>query len=130
LRFCSAIALIAILSLPIAALPLPQQAAPLSSQEQIQEDFANVPCKSKERLSAVRTLFEKMGASPEAVSVEKVEDAENLVVTRKGTEPGKIVIGAHYDFVDEGCGAIDNWTGIVAMAHAYRSVRQLGRKRQ
>lgn len=70
-----------------------------------------------------------MGASPEEVSIEKVKDAQNLVVTRKGTEPGKIVIGAHYDFVDEGCGAIDNWTGIVAMAHAYRSVRQLGAKK-
>jgi len=70
-----------------------------------------------------------MGASPEEISIEKVKDAENLVVTRKGTEPGKIVIGAHYDFVDEGCGAVDNWTGIVAIAHAYRSVRQLGAKK-
>src|SRR5688572_27431236 len=90
LRFCSAIALIVILSLPIAALPPRQEATPLSSQEQIQEEFAHVPCKSKERLSAVQTLFKKMGASPEEVSIEKVKDAQNLVVTRKGTEPGKI----------------------------------------
>jgi Zn-dependent M28 family amino/carboxypeptidase len=50
-------------------------------------------------------------------------------VTIQGVEPGKVVIGAHYDFTDLGCGAIDNWTGIVAMAHAYGSVHKLGTKK-
>jgi acetylornithine deacetylase/succinyl-diaminopimelate desuccinylase-like protein len=115
------------LSVPIAALQPRQEASTvLSSQDQIQEEFVHVPCKNKERLNAVRALFEKMGATPEEISIDKVKDAENLVVTRKGSEYGKIVIGAHYDLIEPGCGAIDNWTGIVAMAHTYRSVRQLG----
>ena len=101
----------------------------LSSVDQIQEDFANVPCKNKERLNAVRKLFEKMGAPPEQVSIAKVDNAQNLFVTLKGSEPGRIVIGAHYDLVEAGCGAIDNWSGIVAMAHTYASVRKLDVKK-
>src|SRR5262245_50906103 len=97
----------------------------LSTPEQIQEDFARVPCKNKERLDAVRQLFEKMGAPPAELSVVKVKNAENLIVTMNGSEPGKIVFGAHYDLIEAGCGAIDNWSGIVAMAHAYRWVRQV-----
>jgi Iap family predicted aminopeptidase len=118
------------LSFPIAALPPRQETNPLlSSEDQIREEFAQVPCKNKERLNAVRKLFEKMGATPDELSIDKVKNAENLVVTRKGSETGKIVIGAHYDLIEPGCGAIDNWTGIVAMAHTYRSVRQLGARK-
>jgi Zn-dependent M28 family amino/carboxypeptidase len=122
-----------VFKLPVALLLIalvPWQVTPaLSTPEQIQEDFAHVPCRNKERLSAARKLFEKMGAPPEEFSLVKVRDAENLIVIRKGTEPGKVVIGAHYDFENAGCGAIDNWTGIVAMAHAYRSVKQLGARK-
>jgi Zn-dependent M28 family amino/carboxypeptidase len=70
-----------------------------------------------------------MGASPSEVAVEKLGENENLVVTLNGNEPGKIVIGAHYDFVDAGCGAIDNWSGVVVMAHAYRTIRQIGTRK-
>jgi hypothetical protein len=34
-----------------------------------------------------------------------------------------IVVGAHYDKVPDGCGAIDNWTGIVTIAHLYQTLR-------
>jgi Zn-dependent M28 family amino/carboxypeptidase len=130
LRLSFAVALISILSFPIAALPPRQETNPLlSSEDQIREEFAQVPCKNKERLNAVRKVFEKMGATPDEFSIDKVKNAENLVVTRKGSEPGKIVIGAHYDFADLGCGAVDNWTGIIAMAHTYKSVRLLGSKK-
>jgi Zn-dependent M28 family amino/carboxypeptidase len=39
------------------------------------------------------------------------------------------VMGAHYDFAKAGCGAVDNWSGIVALAHAYRFVRSLETKK-
>src|SRR4030095_6437012 len=37
----------------------------------------------------------------------------------------KIIVGAHYDKVADGCGAIDNWTGIVAMAHLYKTLKEI-----
>jgi Zn-dependent M28 family amino/carboxypeptidase len=83
-----------------------------------------VPCVYAERLSAVRALFEKRNAPASAMSVQTFKNVENLVVTVPGISSETIVIGAHYDFEDSGCGAIDNWTGIVALAHLYSTVRQ------
>jgi Zn-dependent M28 family amino/carboxypeptidase len=66
-----------------------------------------------------------MGAPSSDASVEQSGSAKNYVVRREGAGPGMIVIGAHYDFVKEGCGAIDNWTGIVVVAHMYRTISHM-----
>ena len=95
----------------------------ISTPEQIKEEFAAVPCKDADRLSAVRALFERMGANDSSISLEKYKNVENLVVRKPGASEEMIVIGAHYDKVSEGCGAIDNWTGIVTLAHLYRSLK-------
>ncbi len=91
--------------------------------EDIQGELATVPCKNDDRLRAVQDLFRKVG-SPEAnMSVEQYRNVQNLVVRKQGDTSERIVIGAHYDKVADGCGAIDNWTGIVALAHLYATLR-------
>lgn len=97
----------------------------ISTREEIGAEFKNVPCKNEERQGAVKALFERMGAPSSDIIVEKFKSVENLVVRKKGTSEEKIVIGAHYDKVDLGCGALDNWTGIVAIAHVYRAFRDV-----
>ncbi|HEY8458947.1 MAG TPA: M20/M25/M40 family metallo-hydrolase [Blastocatellia bacterium] len=101
--------------------------ARISTPEEIRSEFDSVPCRNRDRLKTVKALFEKMGAKPEEIAIEKARSAENLVIRKAAAEdsPEKIVIGAHYDKVPDGCGAIDNWTGIVALAHIYRSVKDL-----
>jgi len=76
-------------------------------------------------MAGVRGLFKKMGAPADAVTSVNLDGTENIVLRMPGRSAGTIVIGAHYDFVKTGCGAIDNWTGIVAIAHLYRSIRSL-----
>jgi Peptidase family M28 len=97
----------------------------LSTVEEIQSEFKKVPCSKSERLWGARGLFERMGASSTDITTQKLGNVENLVVL--GGTPGEdmIVMGAHYDFAKAGCGAVDNWTGVVALAHAYRAIRQL-----
>jgi Zn-dependent M28 family amino/carboxypeptidase len=97
----------------------------LSTVDQIQEEFTNVPCRAKDRQAGVRALFEKAGAPKDAMAVEKFGSVENLVLRQAGTSTDTIVIGAHYDFVERGCGAVDNWSGIVTVAHLYRTIRLL-----
>lgn len=97
----------------------------ISTPEQIKEEFNAVPCKNSERLNAVKALFEKMGAPASEITIEKFKGVENLVVTKRGSSNEKIVVGAHYDKVENGCGAIDNWTGIVTLAHLYRSIKDM-----
>jgi len=104
---------------------LPQEdSIHFSTVEEIQDDFREVPCLQKERQPAVRKLLEKMGAPADSIVVEKAPGVENLVLRQRGETDDIVVIGAHYDLVTRGCGAIDNWSGIVAMAHIYRTMRQ------
>jgi acetylornithine deacetylase/succinyl-diaminopimelate desuccinylase-like protein len=133
----------ALFFIPLLLLPLSapaQETAPasaassgvrLSTPDEIKSQFDAVPCKDKERLGAVRALFEKMGAKPEEIVIEKKGGVENLILRKAGTGDSleKIVIGAHYDKAGGGCGAIDNWTGIVAIAHIYRTLKDAPTKK-
>lgn len=91
--------------------------------DELAADLNEAPCGNGERLAAVRKLFIKMGAGETDLSVEKFEDTENLVITKPGNSPETIIVGAHYDKTDAGCGVIDNWTGIVITANLYRTLK-------
>jgi Zn-dependent M28 family amino/carboxypeptidase len=96
-----------------------------STQEEIKADMELAPCKGrKERREEVRKLFLKMGAPESAIAIEKFGEVENVVVTKKGKTDETIVVGAHFDKTMDGCGAIDNWSGIVIIAHLYRMMDQ------
>lgn len=97
----------------------------ISTQEETAKDMELVPCKDKERLAATMALFVKSGALADEVSIEKHDGVENLVLRKTGKSQGTIVIGAHYDKVAGGCGALDNWSGIVALAHMFRSFKDV-----
>jgi Iap family predicted aminopeptidase len=97
-----------------------------STEAEVKQQIEAVPCKrNAERLQAVKDLFVKAGAEPDDIKIEKLKDVENLVVTKRGRSDEKVVIGAHYDRTQDGCGAIDNWTGIVIIANIYRTLRPL-----
>ena len=104
-----------------------QQPKPtVSTSDEIKAEFAQVPCsKNEDRLAAVKTLFAKLGATESDTTVQKYKLAENLVVRKPGASAETIVIGAHYDKVPDGCGAIDNWTGIVAVAHIFSALKNV-----
>jgi hypothetical protein len=97
----------------------------ISTEDETTEDVAKAPCKESERLKGVVSLFNKMGAASEEVIIEKRDGVENVVVRKQGQAQGIIVVGAHYDKTPAGCGAIDNWTGIVAITHIYRSLKDV-----
>ena len=95
------------------------------TEESIRKDMDLHVCKNDERLDAVKNLFKLKGVSDEEMQVVKADHVENLIVTKKGKTDETIVIGAHYDKVGAGCGAIDNWTGIVVLANLiakYKSI--------
>ena len=95
----------------------------ISTEAEIKEDIAANVCKNDARLEAVKKLFKKMGATDAEIKVEKVKNVDNVIVTKKGKTDETVVVGAHYDKVSDGCGAIDNWTGIVVLANLYRTIK-------
>jgi Iap family predicted aminopeptidase len=102
-----------------------QRGFKVSTPEAIKTEFNSVPCKNEERMAAVKALFERVGATESDETVEKYKSVENFVIRKPGASPETIIIGAHYDKVSDGCGAIDNWTGIVAVAHVFSAVREV-----
>ena len=101
----------------------------VSSPEQFKEEFSTVPCEDKKRLEAVRSLFERTGVASSDITIDAYKDVENVVLIKKGESSEKIVIGAHYDKVADGCGAVDNWTGVVTLAHLYRTLNDFKLKK-
>ncbi len=116
---------------PLTVVPQATDAGPLLAQvEDFRSAFASVPCKNEERLPAVKALFLQMGASEADITIEKIKDVENIVLRKQGATDEKIIIGAHYDLAGDGsCGAADNWTGIVAIAHIYKSLKDMKLKK-
>jgi Iap family predicted aminopeptidase len=104
-----------------AALPMVR----LSSVDEIAADLALLDCTNAARYQSVSRLFAKAGALPEDVSDFTRRQARNHVVRKAGSSAETIVLGAHYDKTELGCGAVDNWTGIVAMAHVYSTLRDV-----
>jgi len=97
----------------------------VSTEPDIKPDLALAPCENKDRLTAAKALFERIGAKTGDINIEQLGKVENLVVTKKGWTEEIVVVGAHYDKTADGCGAIDNWTGIVILAHLYRSIKDV-----
>lgn len=122
-----------VLALILLQAPLPAIAqsagSKISGVEQIREDLGSIPCENNERLAGVKSLFERAGVPASDLTMESYKDVENLVVIKKGESSEKIVIGAHYDKVTDGCGAIDNWTGLVALSHVYQTLRDIPLKK-
>jgi Zn-dependent M28 family amino/carboxypeptidase len=109
------VAILAVSSFPQTALRV--------TEESLKEDMQMHVCKNGERLEAVKNLFRKRGAADDELKVEKFDNVENLVVSKKGRSDETIIVGAHFDKVSDGCGAIDNWTGIVIVANLFAALR-------
>lgn len=122
-RFLTTLLILTNLSL---AAPAQTSKITFSTETELKADMELGPCKGrKERREAVKQLFLKMGATESDIVFDKINDVENVVVTKKGKTDETVVIGAHFDKTETGCGAIDNWTGIVIIANIYRTMRNL-----
>ncbi len=110
--------------------PAPQPSAakdPFSPKSLVEESIRGVPCKIPERRGGVKKLFLDAGAKDGDVTFESFDrdEAANVVVRLKGKSAETIIIGAHYDRTNSGCGVTDNWTGVAIVAHIYRYLRDV-----
>ncbi len=96
---------------------------PIVSEESIQKDVEKVDCDNDKRLDSVKKLFIEKGAIEKDIEIIDHENVKNLIVTKKGKTDEIVVLGAHYDKTDVGCGAIDNWTGIVIIANVFQTMK-------
>jgi hypothetical protein len=86
--------------------------------------------KNPDRKEAVAAMFFEAGCTGDRYSERMVKGSKlpNLVCVLPGASEELILVGAHYDKVKDGDGAIDNWTGASLLASLYESHRKYGHR--
>jgi hypothetical protein len=93
------------------------------------------PKQNVARQNKLIDLFRQAGARPADIHLQQVWPLQsrrnsdpklhNVIVTKKGTTPSVIVVGAHFDKVAPGSGIIDNWSSAAMLANLYQTLRPL-----
>ena len=88
------------------------------------------PATNGERAAGLRKLFEEAGCTGAMLADQAVEGARqpNVICTMSGGSGGTIVVGAHIDFVEDGRGMVENWTGASLLPSLFEALKQAPRK--
>jgi Iap family predicted aminopeptidase len=83
----------------------------------------DVPQKNSDRQKRVEALFAEAGCVG-LVTEQKVKrtDYSNVICTLPGDTDETVIVGAHFDKVVRGTGAIDNWSGASLLASLYQTL--------
>jgi putative aminopeptidase FrvX len=89
----------------------------------------DLPEKNSDRQQKVRALFLQAGCG-DAVTAQRVKhtDYSNIICQLPGETDEVIIVGAHFDKVMPGTGAIDNWSGASILSSLYQSLAGIKRR--
>jgi Zn-dependent M28 family amino/carboxypeptidase len=82
--------------------------------------------KPKQRQATILELFNDVGCAAEEQSINK--SAANVVCTLPGETDSIIVVGGHFDFVEQGKGIVDDWSGASLLPSLYQSLKSKPRR--
>lgn len=115
-----------LIALTVSSIAVQSQTITVSpvSQTIIDQRLDAYVTKNKLREPAVHKLFEDAGCSGDNLAEQPVrhQNAPNLVCTLPGSIEHSIIVGAHFDLVEEGHGVVDNWTGAALLSSLYQGL--------
>ena len=98
----------------------------------IQQRLEHLSRKVSERRATLEALFREVGCDGANLVEQKVPGSKepNVVCSLPSPDPGaaEIVIGGHFDFIPEGSGAVDDWSGVVLLPSLYQTLKDKPRK--
>ncbi len=99
-------------------------------EEVISSRFHEISRKNSERERILRRLFDEAGCMGPQVSEQAVKGTKipNVICTLPGLSDHMIVVGAHFDQVESGMGAVDNWSGASLLPSLFQSLSREPRK--
>jgi putative aminopeptidase FrvX len=99
-------------------------------QEIVERRLGAFVTKNNKREPAVRQLFEEAGCGGEKLTEQSVKGlkAPNLICSMQGTTGDAIIVGAHFDLVEEGDGVVDNWSGTSLLPSLYQGMAGVSRR--
>jgi hypothetical protein len=75
----------------------------------------------RDRQNLVERLFQQAGCKVTLQSVDK--HSSNVICDLPGDTSATIVVGAHFDFADEGQGIVDDWSGVSLLLVLYQTLK-------
>jgi hypothetical protein len=90
-------------------------------------DFKNTNAAREQELHA---LFEEVGCSGDHLTEQVVKHSHdpNVICVLPGQTDARIIVGAHFDFVNAGQGVVDNWSGCSLLPSLYESLKTFPRR--
>lgn len=94
------------------------------SRDIIQARLNAVARKAEHRKENLRALFGTAGCNGGSLTEQKVKRSRvpNVICTAAGSSESTIIVGAHFDHVDAGMGAVGNWSGAALLPSLYQSL--------
>jgi Zn-dependent M28 family amino/carboxypeptidase len=88
------------------------------------------PAKDVDREMQLQSYFAEAGCTGAALVLDQPKHSKfgNVVCTLPGTSDEEIVVGAHFDHVSAGSGAVDNWSGASLLPSLYQAITAEPRK--
>jgi hypothetical protein len=82
-----------------------------NSKPFVESWVSKVPSADSERFSRLRAMFTGQGCTH--LEEEPVDNhlASNLICTLPGSDPGTVLVVAHFEHEGKGAGAVENWSG-------------------
>uniref|UniRef100_Q028P3 Peptidase M28 n=1 Tax=Solibacter usitatus (strain Ellin6076) TaxID=234267 RepID=Q028P3_SOLUE len=105
-------------------------AQPALEQPVIQHRLESLSRKIPIRRATLEVLFREAGCDGANLTAQRVPGSKepNIICTLPGDSPSAIVVGGHYDLVEEGAGAVDDWSGAVLLPSLYETLKRTPRK--
>ncbi|MDR3698915.1 MAG: M28 family peptidase [Candidatus Sulfopaludibacter sp.] len=90
--------------------------------EVIQQRLELVSRNLDQRRTTLESLFRQVGCATTEESVPHSREP-NILCALDPENAGTIVVGGHFDFVDRGTGAVDDWSGVALLPSLYQSLK-------
>src|SRR5579864_8399961 len=96
----------------------------------IERRLASFRSANIDRERTLRDLFTEAGCVEGKLTEQVVKHSKvpNLICTLEGKLDSTIIAGGHFDFVDEGKGVVDNWSGASLLPSLFQSLKSVSRR--
>ena len=100
------------------------------TQEVVEQRLRAVPGTNEERHHFLGEMIRRAGCASDRMFEQPVKHSKtsNLICTVPGQSGSVIVVGAHFDAVDAGKGAVDNWSGAALLPTLLEGVAVVSRR--
>ena len=100
------------------------------AQDEIEKRLQGGDGRDADREKSLRQMFEAAGCAGDRLTEQPVKHQKlpNVICTLAGADDSEIVVGAHFDHVEEGKGIVDNWSGASLLPSFLEGLSAIPRK--